>query len=87
MASVNQYLEANGVSGYIWVANTFCSKKREKWQVAKRRTPPRIRYSERLCLVLEVVIGLIVIFGRSTQILTEGICCSRRLGACETRRG
>lgn len=22
-----QYLEANGVSGYIWVANTFCSKK------------------------------------------------------------
>lgn len=25
-----QYLEANGVSGYIWVANTFCSKKKKK---------------------------------------------------------
>lgn len=56
-----QYLEANGVSGYIWVANTFCSKQKMNPRQGGRGcllSSLWIRYSERLCLVLEVIVRL-----------------------------
>lgn len=41
-----QYLEANGVSGYIWVANTILFQKKKQ----KEKTNPRERADELLAV-------------------------------------